>query len=175
MFIFLIDYNSSCFIIAESNNKPRRPPLEVAVTHAQDLVRLMANNGLGACAFTSLSDVLEQWPQCSHSTPHILMSPIASCRCCWLPNIDGLWGERTLTASYSSLETVVWDDQCGIFDKGMETICLTDRHYAFILFLIWLGLLIIMNIFYLKFGFLSALYKNELQLLIIVHILKLFW
>ncbi|XP_045460124.1 ran-binding protein 9 isoform X2 [Harmonia axyridis] len=46
--------------ILESNNKPRRPPLEVAVAHAQELVRLMSASGLGACAFTSLFDIIEQ-------------------------------------------------------------------------------------------------------------------
>ncbi|GJQ80769.1 hypothetical protein Trydic_g9361 [Trypoxylus dichotomus] len=45
--------------ILESNNKPRRPPLEVAMVHAEELVRLMASSGLGACAFASISDLLE--------------------------------------------------------------------------------------------------------------------
>ncbi|KAK9720307.1 SPRY domain [Popillia japonica] len=45
--------------ILESNNKPRRPPLEVAMVHAEELVRLMSSSGLGACAFASISDLLE--------------------------------------------------------------------------------------------------------------------
>ncbi|XP_050294518.1 ran-binding protein 9 [Anthonomus grandis grandis] len=46
--------------ILESNNKPRKPPLEVAMAHAHELSRLMSVNGLGACAFASVSDILEQ-------------------------------------------------------------------------------------------------------------------
>ncbi|KAJ8937976.1 hypothetical protein NQ318_010946 [Aromia moschata] len=46
--------------ILESNNKPRRPPLEVAIAHAQELVRLMSSTGLGSCAFASLVDILDQ-------------------------------------------------------------------------------------------------------------------
>ncbi|KAL3289050.1 hypothetical protein HHI36_003493 [Cryptolaemus montrouzieri] len=46
--------------ILESNNKPRRPALEVAVAHAQELMRLMASNGLGSCAFASLVDITDQ-------------------------------------------------------------------------------------------------------------------
>ncbi|KRT83612.1 hypothetical protein AMK59_4171 [Oryctes borbonicus] len=45
--------------ILESHNKPRRPPLEVAMVHAEELVRLMASSGLGACAFASITDLLE--------------------------------------------------------------------------------------------------------------------
>lgn len=44
----------------ESNSKPRKPPLEVATAHAQELVRLMSTTGLGSCAFASLVDILEQ-------------------------------------------------------------------------------------------------------------------
>ncbi|CAG9864238.1 unnamed protein product [Phyllotreta striolata] len=46
--------------ILESNNKPRKPPLEVAMAHAQELVRLMSSSGLGSCAFASLVDILDQ-------------------------------------------------------------------------------------------------------------------
>ncbi|KAG5898545.1 hypothetical protein JTB14_012444 [Gonioctena quinquepunctata] len=46
--------------ILESNNKPRKPPLEVAMAHAQELVRLMSSAGLGSCAFASLVDILDQ-------------------------------------------------------------------------------------------------------------------
>ncbi|XP_028141566.1 ran-binding protein 9 [Diabrotica virgifera virgifera] len=46
--------------ILESNSKPRKPPLEVAMAHAQELVRLMSSSGLGSCAFASLIDILDQ-------------------------------------------------------------------------------------------------------------------
>ncbi|XP_057662567.1 ran-binding protein 9 [Diorhabda carinulata] len=46
--------------ILESNNKPRKPPLEIAMAHAQELVRLMSSSGLGSCAFASLVDILDQ-------------------------------------------------------------------------------------------------------------------
>ncbi|KAK5648453.1 hypothetical protein RI129_003345 [Pyrocoelia pectoralis] len=45
--------------ILESQNKPRKPPLEVAMAHAQELVRLMSSSGLGSCAFASVSDLME--------------------------------------------------------------------------------------------------------------------
>ncbi|KAF2895915.1 hypothetical protein ILUMI_10251 [Ignelater luminosus] len=45
--------------ILESQNKPRKPPLEVAMAHAHELVRLMSNSGLGSCAFASVSDLME--------------------------------------------------------------------------------------------------------------------
>ncbi|XP_071054407.1 ran-binding protein 9 isoform X2 [Onthophagus taurus] len=45
--------------ILESSNRPRRPPLEVAMAHAQELVRLMSNTGISSCAFASISDLLE--------------------------------------------------------------------------------------------------------------------
>ncbi|CAH1954721.1 unnamed protein product [Acanthoscelides obtectus] len=46
--------------ILESNNKPRKPPLEVAMAHSHELIRLMSSAGLGSCAFASLVDILEQ-------------------------------------------------------------------------------------------------------------------
>ncbi|PSN36386.1 Ran-binding protein 9 [Blattella germanica] len=45
--------------ILESSNLPRRPPLEVALAHAQELVRLMSRSGLGSCAFASVDDLLQ--------------------------------------------------------------------------------------------------------------------
>ncbi|XP_066996291.1 ran-binding protein 9 isoform X2 [Anabrus simplex] len=45
--------------ILESSNLPRRPPLEVAMAHAQELVQLMSRSGLGSCAFASVDDVLK--------------------------------------------------------------------------------------------------------------------
>ncbi|VEN44987.1 unnamed protein product [Callosobruchus maculatus] len=46
--------------ILESNNKPRKPPLEVAMAHGHELVRLMSSAGLGSCAFASVVDILDQ-------------------------------------------------------------------------------------------------------------------
>ncbi|KAJ9579611.1 hypothetical protein L9F63_004690, partial [Diploptera punctata] len=45
--------------ILESSNLPRRPPLEVALAHAQELVRLMSRSGLGSCAFASVDNLLQ--------------------------------------------------------------------------------------------------------------------
>jgi len=49
------------FCYTESSNLPRRPPLEVALAHAQELVRLMSRSGLGSCAFASVDDLLQHW------------------------------------------------------------------------------------------------------------------
>ncbi|KAF7272654.1 hypothetical protein GWI33_014593 [Rhynchophorus ferrugineus] len=46
--------------ILESNNKPRKPPLEVAVAHATELIRLMSRAGLGLCAFASVDDIIRE-------------------------------------------------------------------------------------------------------------------
>ncbi|CAL1297085.1 unnamed protein product [Larinioides sclopetarius] len=45
--------------ILESQNLPRQPPLEVAMAHTQELVRLMSKAGLGSCAFTNLDNLLQ--------------------------------------------------------------------------------------------------------------------
>uniref|UniRef100_A0A2L2Y2S2 Ran-binding protein 9 n=2 Tax=Parasteatoda tepidariorum TaxID=114398 RepID=A0A2L2Y2S2_PARTP len=45
--------------ILESQNLPRQPPLEVAIAHTQELVKLMSKAGLGSCAFTNLDDLLQ--------------------------------------------------------------------------------------------------------------------
>lgn len=45
--------------VSESCNLPRRPPLEVAMAHAQELVRLMSQQDLGSCAFANVNDLLE--------------------------------------------------------------------------------------------------------------------
>ncbi|XP_067003264.1 ran-binding protein 9 isoform X2 [Anabrus simplex] len=45
--------------ILESSNLPRRPPLEIAIGHAQQLLQLMLHSGLGACAFASVDDLLK--------------------------------------------------------------------------------------------------------------------
>ncbi|XP_070513844.1 ran-binding protein 9 isoform X3 [Cardiocondyla obscurior] len=45
--------------ILESSNLPRRPPLEVATSHARELVRLMSTNGLGACGFAVVDNIIQ--------------------------------------------------------------------------------------------------------------------
>ncbi|XP_066594680.1 uncharacterized protein [Prorops nasuta] len=44
--------------ILESSNLPRRPPLEVAASHARELVRLMSSAGLGACGFAVVDNMV---------------------------------------------------------------------------------------------------------------------
>lgn len=44
-------------ILLESSNLPRRPPLEVAASHARELVRLMSHAGLGACGFAVVDNI----------------------------------------------------------------------------------------------------------------------
>lgn len=39
--------------------KPGRPPIEVALLHSRQLVKLMANNDLGACAFANVEDFIK--------------------------------------------------------------------------------------------------------------------
>ncbi|XP_017893153.1 ran-binding protein 9 [Ceratina calcarata] len=45
--------------ILESSNLPRRPPLEVAASHARELVRLMSHAGLGACGFAVVDNIIQ--------------------------------------------------------------------------------------------------------------------
>ncbi|EFN82212.1 Ran-binding protein 9, partial [Harpegnathos saltator] len=45
--------------ILESSNLPRRPPLEVAASHARELVRLMSSAGLGACGFAVVDNIIQ--------------------------------------------------------------------------------------------------------------------
>ncbi|XP_011502358.1 PREDICTED: ran-binding protein 9 [Ceratosolen solmsi marchali] len=45
--------------ILESSDLPRLPPLEVAVSHAKELVRLMSSIGLGACGFAVVDDIIQ--------------------------------------------------------------------------------------------------------------------
>ncbi|XP_065168252.1 ran-binding protein 9 [Atheta coriaria] len=52
-------YASLNSAILKSTNKPRKPPLEVAMAHAQELVRLMASAGIGSSAFASIPELLE--------------------------------------------------------------------------------------------------------------------
>uniref|UniRef100_A0A8D8VVP6 Ran-binding protein 10 n=1 Tax=Cacopsylla melanoneura TaxID=428564 RepID=A0A8D8VVP6_9HEMI len=44
--------------ILESSNLARRPPLEVSVAHARQLISLMSKKGLGACAFAHVDEIL---------------------------------------------------------------------------------------------------------------------
>ncbi|XP_055626238.1 ran-binding protein 9 [Toxorhynchites rutilus septentrionalis] len=46
--------------ILESMSYSWRPPLEVCIAHACELLRLMSGSSLGACAFVSVEDVLTQ-------------------------------------------------------------------------------------------------------------------
>ena len=50
--------------LLEAGGYPPRPPLEVGLSHAKQLVKLMANHDLGACAFANLEDLIknqQQW------------------------------------------------------------------------------------------------------------------
>ncbi|KAI5692796.1 hypothetical protein M8J75_001439 [Diaphorina citri] len=42
----------------KSSNLARRPPLEVSVAHARQLIALMSKKGLGACAFAHVDEIL---------------------------------------------------------------------------------------------------------------------
>ncbi|UYV62173.1 RANBP10 [Cordylochernes scorpioides] len=44
--------------ILESQNLPQQPPLEVAIAHTRECIRLMSQVGLGACAFADLDSLL---------------------------------------------------------------------------------------------------------------------
>ncbi|XP_026473235.1 ran-binding protein 9 isoform X3 [Ctenocephalides felis] len=46
--------------ILESMDLPWSPPLEVATSHAWNLLQLMAKTGLGSCAFASVEELLDQ-------------------------------------------------------------------------------------------------------------------
>ncbi|XP_017465202.1 PREDICTED: ran-binding protein 9 [Rhagoletis zephyria] len=46
--------------ILESMSYPRRPPLDVCVAHASELLKVMAQASLGACAFVNIEDVFPQ-------------------------------------------------------------------------------------------------------------------
>lgn len=37
-----------------------RPPLEISIAHASELLRLMSNSNLGACAFVTVDDMLHE-------------------------------------------------------------------------------------------------------------------
>lgn len=44
--------------ILERSNLPRRAPLEVATSHARELITTMSRSNLGSCAFTCVDDLL---------------------------------------------------------------------------------------------------------------------
>nr|XP_014279410.1 ran-binding protein 9-like [Halyomorpha halys] len=44
--------------ILDSSNMARRPPLEIAVSHAKELIQLMSRSGLGSCAFANVDDII---------------------------------------------------------------------------------------------------------------------
>uniref|UniRef100_A0ABD2WAN5 Ran-binding protein 9 n=1 Tax=Trichogramma kaykai TaxID=54128 RepID=A0ABD2WAN5_9HYME len=45
--------------ILESCCLPRRPPLEVTISHAKELVHLMSTVGLGSCGFASVNNIID--------------------------------------------------------------------------------------------------------------------
>lgn len=46
--------------ILESSNMDRRPLLEVALSHAKELIQLMSKSGLGSCAFVNVDRILQE-------------------------------------------------------------------------------------------------------------------
>lgn len=44
--------------ILDSSNMARKPPLEIAVSHAKELIQLMSRSGLGSCAFANIDDII---------------------------------------------------------------------------------------------------------------------
>ena len=44
--------------ILDSSNMARRPPLEIAISHAKELIQLMSKSGLGSCAFANMDDII---------------------------------------------------------------------------------------------------------------------
>ncbi|MCL4124381.1 UNVERIFIED_CONTAM: hypothetical protein GTU68_067452 [Idotea baltica] len=46
--------------ILESHQLPRRPPLEICISHTKQLIDLMSRSGLGACAFASVESILNR-------------------------------------------------------------------------------------------------------------------
>lgn len=57
--LYFTQINKNFSSFAESSNLPRRPPLEVAVSHARELVRLMSSAGLGACGFAVVDNIIQ--------------------------------------------------------------------------------------------------------------------
>ena len=46
------------FYFAELQGLPKQPPLELAIAHATQCLKLMSKAGIGACAFANISDFL---------------------------------------------------------------------------------------------------------------------
>ncbi|GAB6021669.1 Ran-binding protein 9 [Chamberlinius hualienensis] len=44
--------------ILESHNLPRRPPLEIAISHTTELIKLKSKLGIGSCAFANIDSFL---------------------------------------------------------------------------------------------------------------------
>lgn len=61
-------------MISESSNLPRRPPLDVAASHARELVRMMSRAGLGACGFAVVDNIIQYW-RCLPLLPRLLLLP----------------------------------------------------------------------------------------------------
>lgn len=48
-----------CFLLfSDSHNLPRKPPLDLILGQAQECLKLMSDNGLGACAFASVEEYM---------------------------------------------------------------------------------------------------------------------
>ncbi|KAL1110421.1 hypothetical protein AAG570_007952 [Ranatra chinensis] len=45
--------------ILESSNLSQKPPLEIAVAHAKELIEIMSRSGLGSCAFANVDDMIK--------------------------------------------------------------------------------------------------------------------
>ena len=45
--------------LLEEAGFPARPPVEVGLSHAKSLVKLMSNNEIGACAYANLEEVIK--------------------------------------------------------------------------------------------------------------------
>lgn len=54
------------FKISESMNYSWRPPLEISIAHAHELLTLMSSSNLGACAFVTVESMLQEDAVSSH-------------------------------------------------------------------------------------------------------------
>lgn len=57
MYLLRVNFNNFYFVLTESMNYPKWPPLEYCVAHANELLKVMAQASLGACAFVNIADV----------------------------------------------------------------------------------------------------------------------
>lgn len=74
-------------LFTESMNYSWRPPLEISIAHASELLRLMSNSNLGACAFVTVDDMLHEtatpsnWLQQTQTTTAVtLTNKLLNCR-----------------------------------------------------------------------------------------------